>query len=151
VNNKELKEFIKEQNLIKINAEPKKSNKFIVDFGVYNSIIIDYIDIPKCKISIIKNEDGKYSKDKDIIWDDIKFKASDYISPSTSQLIMELVNQTIPIDIHIYLLDPIDNIISHWKLYNAELVYVNFGTLNQQNENITIDGIIRFERAELLY
>lgn len=115
-----------------MNYEPKKNNRFLVEFPERFGIHPHSIK----KISKPKFTDGK--------WENIRVDFIDFIGPSTSQKLFNIVeflkkNESEDkklFDIKIKSLDPIDVVVEEWLVLVEKVLTINFGELNYGDDGM---------------
>lgn len=104
-------------------------------------------------------------------WNPIKIEIYDPVVPSASQIMYEYIVNPRPIDILIKILGPTGDTVEEWKIIDAEITSVDFGSLDWRGEikdkntiegvnvqwfydggaSCTIKATIKYNNAELLY
>ncbi len=134
-------------NRVYVEYEPKRKNRFKVDFPNYfeiESFVVQKISKPK--LNFINN---------DYVWENIEIELIDLIAPSTSRGIMNLIEhcqlvhknkedseQKILFNFLITDLDPVGEEVQVWIIDVKELVSVEFGTNNYKEEGIQMCKIL---------
>jgi hypothetical protein len=132
-------------NRIYVEYEPKRKNRFKVEFPNYfeiESFVVQKISKPK--LNFINN---------DYIWENIEIELIDLIGPSTSRGIMNLIEhcqlvhkedneQKILFNFLITDLDPVGAEVQVWIVDVKELVSVEFGTNNYEDGDVQICKIL---------
>jgi len=108
-------------NQEKIAYEPKKENRFVVEFPDGFNIpkyVVKSATYPKC----IFGEMG-------VEWEPITFRMYDPVAPSTSQALHELILTTDlqPFEVQLKTLGPVGDVVEHWKLIDCKIKCIDFG------------------------
>ena len=110
---------IKAGNRFLCYTKEKNGDTFIPTF------LLAAIDRPSCYREV---------EDKEWRWNPIKIELYDPIVPSASQIIYEYIINPRPIDIRIKLLGPVGDTIEEWEIIDAEITFVDFGSLDWRME-----------------
>lgn len=119
--------------------EPKRINRFLVEFP-------EIFDISYYAVS--KADKPKFINQR---WANIKIEFFDFIAPSTSQRLQEIIlflKQDIRNEeeglftIKLKTTDPVAEVIELWDVHVDEVVEINFGTLDYSNDEIQKPYII---------
>lgn len=108
--------------------EPKKNNRFIVEFPIE-------VDIDKCFIKSINKP--KYHNNT---WQDIRIDFYDPIDPSTSKRLFNIIdklrinNLKILNSFKINTLDPTGVTIEQWVIYVDEILMIDFGKFDYSDD-----------------
>jgi hypothetical protein len=133
MNSEDLSRAIKDKNNKFIYYEPKYCNKYLVEFPE------EFQFVRWCVTNINK---PKFTNGE---WENIKLEFTDPIGPSTSQSLYRVVEYLIKkknsgdnsmFDIKIQSLDPTGVVIDEWIIKIKEILTINFGDLDYQNNDI---------------
>lgn len=113
-------------------CEPKKNNRFLVEFP-------EEFDIKSWSIEKINKP--KYTDDK---WENIRVDFIDPIGPSTSQRLFEIVNflkknnggDKNLFEVNIKSLDQKGVVVEEWVIYVEKVIAINFGDLEYSSYEI---------------
>lgn len=128
-----------------VQYEPKKENRFIIEFGEPFKIP-NYV-IHRTTRPIMISLDT---------WADMVFSMYDPISPSTSQALMDGIRELRKrddktIEVKIYILDPVGEKVEEW-IIKGIVDNINFGVLDYKNdEPVSIDLYFKVINAILNY
>lgn len=136
--------------LMPLPNEPKRNNRFVVEFPKefdIESFVIQSITKPKWN-------NGK--------WDNIEIAMLDLIDPSTSHRVMKLIDLKNKIktgffskrknlfSLYLKSLDPTGAEIEEWVIDVQDLIYVDFGNLNYGNDGIpSIKLVLKVSNCKL--
>ena len=124
--------------------EPKRNNRFIVEFPKefdIESWMANKVSKPKYYIDTSK-------KDANGIWHDIKISFIDPIEPSTSERLFKLIDifknkkEGEFFAIKIKTVDPVGEEVEMWVIKAEELLSIDFGELDYNDNSIQTPSII---------
>jgi hypothetical protein len=132
--------------------ELKTENRFIVRYPDKLFKLAEFVTYEVSKISCQFEGDN-------VLWDSITFKMYDPISPSTSQAIMQALQDKVTVmplideavDISLQILGPVGDVVSEWKL-TGRVTSIDFGSFSwKSKEHVSIDLHFDVHYAMLLY
>ena len=133
--------YFKHSFVINSQHEPKRKNRFIVEFPHcfrIESYVVQKISKPK--INFINN---------DFVWENIEMELIDIISPSTTAGLYNMIEhckenseQETLFSFFLSDLDPTGTCVQNWIIDVKELVSVDFGERNYDNGSVQICKII---------
>jgi hypothetical protein len=145
---------------VPIEQEPKRENRFVVEFpsefGI-ESYVVQKINKPRIQFvsTPYKNPDGSHTIiNSDYKWDNFEIEFLDIIGPSTSAKLLNMVNicknrrekiadKKAPLfTFYIKSLDPTGVEIEKWKITVAELLDVNFGDLDYGSDKLQFCKVV---------
>lgn len=122
-----------------LHYEPKRINRFIVEFP-------EIFDVSYYAVS--KADKPKFINQS---WSNIKIEFFDFIAPSTSQRLQDIIlflKQDVKSEeeglftIKLKTTDPVGEVIELWDVYVDEVVEINFGALDYSNDEMQKPYII---------
>lgn len=110
--------------------EPKKENRFFVEFGAP-------FNIPKWVVRQASRPSFR-TANSGIVWENMVFCLYDPIRPSTAQAVTEGLRElrkqdSQTVEVGIKILDPVGDTIEHWKVV-GEINGVDFGQLDWNSD-----------------
>lgn len=129
-----------QKELVGMTFEPKTRNRFICKIQdkdgkeLIPSWLITYVDRPK--VTGVSSPSTRK-------WEPLSIEVYDPIVPSTAQVLYEYLFEPKSVDITIYVLGPVGDLVELWEIDNAVINTVDFGSLDWRvpHENNTISYI----------
>jgi len=139
-----------------VNYEPKSVNRWNLTMITTTSEELGSKLLPEFVVS--ETNRPKFKRERYcLFWsrlkpDTIHIEMIDPISPSTSQVIYNLIECDFKLDYNLEMLDPTGVVVEKWEVRGCEILEANFGQLDYNNDSLVhCSLIIKPNTAKLVF